>query len=197
MKSFLTLLTIILVIYLFGCDNKSKVSENELDEIHFNLDTNLLGEKTVNSINSFEFYIPKLLTNSETDFYDLENQLSSSLPESINLLLLYVFTDSAKENSLSISKIILPVDLSSNNIDSYSEAMGNTYLFKNASKAKYLKDGMIFSQFITNHNNFVIIKIIFQPKENNLIQFDYIFNEENYKQEVRSIESSIGSIKIL
>lgn len=197
MKSFLTLLTIILVLSLIGCDNKSKVNESDLDEIHFNVDTNLLGEKTVNSVNSFEFYIPKLLTNSETEFYDLENQLNSSLPESINLLLLYVLTDSAKENSLSISKIILPADLSSSTIDSYSEVIGNTYLFKNASKAKYLKDGIIFSQFITNHNNYVIIKIIFQPKENNLIQFDYIFNEENYKQEVRSIESSIGSIKIL
>lgn len=190
----------ILISFLFfiiACDQKTESGDNSIDEILFTVDRNLLGDRITNSSNSFEFYVPKLLTQSETDLGNIEDQLLSYLTDEIDVLLQDVWTDSIKANSLLVSKIILPSELSNDPIENYSELLLKTDLFNDALHAKFLKDGIMISQFITNYNNYVIIKIIFQSIEKNLIQFDYIFNEENYKQEVRSIESSIGSIKIL
>lgn len=181
----------------YACDRRTEVIDNSLDEIQFEVSDTLLGSKITYDDNMFEFSVPRLLTVPESNFKGLEDQLNSYLKDNIKISLLYVWTDSAKENSLSVSRIILTDDFLNDPIDYYSGEIGNTDLFKNSSKAKFLKDGVLISQFITRNNNHIIIKIIFQPKDNYLIQFDYIFNEENYKQEVRSIESSIGSIKIL
>jgi hypothetical protein len=181
----------------YACDRRNEATDNSLDEIQFEVTDTLLGSMITNDDNMFEFSVPKLLSVPESNFMELEDQLNSNLADDINISLLYVWTDSVKENSLSVSKIILTDDFLSDPIDYYSGIIGNTDLFKIASKAKFLKDGVLISQFITKHNNHIIIKIIFQPKADYLIQFDYIFNEKNYKQEVRSIESSIGSIKIL
>jgi hypothetical protein len=183
--------------FTYACDRRTEAIDNSLDEIQFEVSDTLLGSKITHDDNMFEFSVPKLLTVPESDFMGLEDQLNSYLKDDIKISLLYVWTDSAKENSLSVSRIILTDDFLSDPIDYYSEVIGNTDLFKSASRAKFLKDGVLISQFITKNNNHIIIKISFQPKDNYLIQFDYIYNEENYKQEVRSIESSIGSIKIL
>lgn len=188
---------ILLLLLTSACETKTKLNDTTPNEIHFTVNPSLLGNKIVHDEYLFEFYVPKLLVVQENDFSKIEQQLNSVLHDGIELSLLYVWTDSVKENSLSVSRIILNDEILIDPIDYYSEVIGNTDLFKSASKAKFLKDGLLISQFITNHNHHIIIKIIFQPKENYLIQFDYIFNEENYKQEVRSIESSIGSIKIL
>lgn len=192
------IITFITLIFFTGaCDKKTESVKANPEEIHFTVNETLLGNKIIHDENLFEFYVPILLTVQENDFSKIEQQLNSVLHDGIELSLLNVWTDSVKENSLSVSRIILNDKILIDPIDYYSEVIGNTDLFKSASKAKFLKDGLLISQFITNHNQHIIIKIIFQPKENYLIQFDYIFNEENYKQEVRSIESSIGSIKIL
>ncbi len=187
---------IALIFFTCACDKKTESDKANLEEIHFTVNQNLLGNKIIYD-DLFEFYVPKLLIIQESDFTRLEDQLNSFLNDSIKISLLYVFTDSSKENSLSVGRIILDDEIFIDPIDYYSKVIGSTDLFKSSSKAKFLKNGLLISQFITNHNNHIIIKIIFQPKENYLIQLDYIFNEENYKQEVRSIESSIGSIKIL
>lgn len=186
----------LLLFFTFACDKKTESGNAYPEEIHFTVNETLLGNR-INHDDLFEFYIPKLLTVQESDFTQLEEQLNSFLNDSIKVSLLYVFTDSAKDNSLSVSRIILKEKIQDDPINYYSELIGNSELFKNASKANFLKEGMLISQFIIKHNNHVIIKIIFEPKENYLVQFDYIFNEENYKQEVRSIESSMGSIKNL
>lgn len=185
-----------LLFFTYACDKKTESNNSNPEEIHFVVNKTLLGNK-INYDNLFEFYIPKLLTKQVSDSDKFQEQLNSFLNDSIKVSLLYVFTDSTEENHLSVSRIILNYEIPGNPVDYYSKLIGNTDLFNSGSKAKFLKDGLLISQFITNHNNHIIIKILFQPKENYLIQFDYIFNEENYRQEVRSIESSIGSIKIL
>ena len=195
MKNFFLIISILF--FTIACDRRTETEDSSLDEIHFTVDRNLLDDRIINTANSFEFYVPKLLTESETDFRGIEDQLNSYLTERIDVVLQYLWTDSLKVNSLSVSEIILPAELNNDPMENYSELLRKTDLFNDASHAKFLKDEMMISQFITNHNNYVIIKIIFQSKGTNLIQFDYIFKEENYKQEVRSIESSIGSIKIL
>jgi hypothetical protein len=187
---------ILLMFLTSACEKKTELKDTTPEEIQFTVNTTLLGNK-INHDDLFEFFVPKMLTIQESDFTQLEEQLNSFLNDSIKVSFLYVFTDSLKENSLSVSRIILKEKIQDDPINYYSELIGNSELFKNASKAKFQKEGMLISQFIIKHNNHVIIKIIFEPKENYLIQFDYIFNEENYKQEVRSIESSMGSIKNL
>jgi len=188
---------ILLLIFISACDRKTELNDTTPEEIQFTVNPALLGNKIIHDNNLFEFYVPKLLSVQEYDFAGIEQQLNSVLTGGIVLTLLYLLTDSSKENSLTVSRVTLIEDFLSDPIDYYSEVISNTDLFNSASKAKFLKDGIVISQLITRHDNHIIIKIIFEPKDNCLIQLDYIFNEENYKQEVRSIESSIGSIKIL
>lgn len=188
---------ILLLIFISACDRKTELNDTTPEEIQFTVNPALLSNKIIHDNNLFEFYVPKLLSVQEYDFAGIEQQLNSVLTGGIVLTLLYLLTDSSKENSLTVSRVTLIEDFLSDPIDYYSEVISNTDLFNSASKAKFLKDGIVISQLITRHDNHIIIKIIFEPKDNCLIQLDYIFNEENYKQEVRSIESSIGSIKIL
>ncbi len=84
------------------------------------------------------------------------------------------------------------------------------YVIKNYKKKinKYYPDSKIkygdfynneikFHQFQLISKNFVNLKLIFHNKYKKIIQIDYITSIKNYKKELHSIESSIGSIKKL
>ncbi|MDP2364176.1 MAG: hypothetical protein Q8M94_10445 [Ignavibacteria bacterium] len=154
-----------------------------------------MGPKIVNNTDKFEFNAPMFLIASLKDSLAfLKHKLEDVDDDSLTLSLLYVFMDSSKNNSLLISEIVFPEDANFNLLDKYEKILNNRKLFVEAKKTRFLKDNILISQFIFNKEDYVFIKIIFEAQNNKLIQFDFVLALKEYKNEVRSIESSIGSI---
>jgi hypothetical protein len=64
-------------------------------------------------------------------------------------------------------------------------------------KAVYMKDGIKITQFLIQKNNIVNFRLLFNNGDGKLLQFDYLAGIRDYSLEVKAIESSIGSIKLI
>jgi hypothetical protein len=85
----------------------------------------------------------------------------------------------------------------SEKIRAYEKLLQNKFSAATIKKGEFTKDNLKFVQFLIQKENLITFKLLFQNSQNELIQFDYIVPKENYVSEVKSIESSIGSIKII
>lgn len=187
------LLSVFLV--LSACDNNQEKSADQLSEIEFTINTSLLASKVTNETESFGFHPPRFFAPIPEDSLKIiKAKLQGIEEDNLETALLYLFRDSAGNNSLSISKITFTKNSKKNMLDEYVELIMNRSLFEKAQRTKFLKKNILISQIIVNTGDYVLIKIIFAGKAKSLFQFDYLFMLSDYKNEVRSIESSIGSI---
>ena len=198
LKCFLCFLCFIFLLCVFGCDTKQEPPSNNISKLHFNIIPDLLGPKIINNTSKFEFNSPKFLIASLKDSLAfLRHKFEEIDNDSLTLSLLYVFMDSSKNNSLLISEIAFPEDSNFILLDKYEKILNNRKLFVEAKKSRFFKDDILISQFIFNKEEYVFIKIVFETQINKLIQFDFVLALKEYKNEVRSVESSIGSIVLL
>lgn len=192
------LLCSIFLLCIFGCDNKQELPSNNITKLHFNIIPDLLGPKITNSSNSFEFNPPAFLFEMPKDSIALSTAVFKEIiNDSLKVSMLYAFQDSSQKNYLLVAKILFPKDSIFSLLDKYEDVLFNMNFFVEAEKTRYLKDGLLISQFILNKAEYVFIKIFFESKNKSLIQFDYILSLKEYKDRVRSIESSLGSIVLL
>ena len=56
-------------------------------------------------------------------------------------------------------------------------------------------NGLDFHQFIFTKDDYITIKLITEVSDQMIIMIDYIVPSKNYEEELRAIESSIGTIK--
>lgn len=61
----------------------------------------------------------------------------------------------------------------------------------------FLKDQVTFSQFLIQNDQYINFKLLFQNSRHQFIQFDYIIPTNSYVSELKAIEASIGSIKLI
>jgi hypothetical protein len=62
-------------------------------------------------------------------------------------------------------------------------------------QAQFMKDDLYMAQFLAQPEGLVNFKLVFEAPADGLLQFDYVVPRRVYPQEVRSVESSIGSIR--
>ncbi len=61
----------------------------------------------------------------------------------------------------------------------------------------YLKDDIRMAQFLVQTDDFITFTLFFASSRDGVIQFDYIVPRAMYPEQVKAIESSIGSIQVL
>ncbi len=64
-------------------------------------------------------------------------------------------------------------------------------------RTTFLKDGFVVHRFMVSTREVVHIKLICQASKNPVFAVDYLIPKSVYEKELRSIESSIGSIQLL
>ncbi len=189
------LITISIILMLCSCSGKK--DEPVYEKIIFNVDTTLLGKRITIKSAGLEFYSPKgyvqmddqMFQNLKTSLLNLEGfkhfPMLAAVSESQTGILLFIklFPEDSTLVHLPFSyveKVLQPKDT-------------NVTL----NKATFTKDSIDILQYLVDTDETVNFKLFFHDKDSNLYELDYIFvSKEDYKKNIRAIESSIGSLKI-
>ncbi|MBN1897355.1 MAG: hypothetical protein JW827_01140 [Spirochaetes bacterium] len=82
-------------------------------------------------------------------------------------------------------------------VNEYKEKLAAAYPDSKIRYAAFYSRGIDFHQFQVVSAKFVNYKLLFFNRNRDIIQIDYIIPFQYYKEQLRSIESSIGSIRLL
>lgn len=195
----------ILLFYLLallpGCASK-KANNPHSSEMKFNIDNSKLGAAINDTLYNLRFNPPLNWNNAGQKKVDEAGRAITKALAGNNQLSvkpLYIFVNGSDGSVLNIADIRLNPE--QNNFDlkikEYGRIMFGSSDSTNVKKAFYTKDGIEIAQFLIQKNGFVNFRLLFGNGIGNLLQFDYLSKQEDYSNEVKAIESSIGSIKLI
>ena len=198
MKTFLQCLFILILLSLLSCHNDNKLTIDKEGELSFAIDSTILGTSIKDVNFSLIYSVPKLWLNSDYPV-DLKTFDSTGYEKkNLNLSLhpLNVFMDSNSKSFLAVSELKsefynLNLKMIENEVTDLFKEKFDSLSFK---KIIFVKDGIEFLQVLLMLKNAVNFKLIFPTKNNKFLQFDYFISRETYINEIKAVESSIGSI---
>lgn len=191
MKLVKILIIVLISLFLLNCTKDKK--KEELEMLVFNVDSLLIGEQYTEI--GISFYPPKEW-----------NQISSDLMASIEQSL------QEMEDSSSVNIILQNVFLNQKNscicfLSTFQKTMPAaqireiylTELFAgdiqgSITEASYLHNGFNIRQLIHVQDDQVTIKLICISDDEHIFMLDYIVPSQFYEQNIRAIESSIGTL---
>ncbi len=195
---------LILLFYLLallpGCASK-KANNPHSSEMKFNIDNSKLGAAINDTLYNLRFNPPLNWNNAGQKKVDEAGRAITKALAGNNQLSvkpLYIFVNGSDGSVLNIADIRLNPE--QNNFDLKIKEYGRIMFGSdstNVKKAFYTKDGIEIAQFLIQKNGFVNFRLLFENGIGNLLQFDYLSKQEDYSNEVKAIESSIGSIKLI
>ncbi len=77
----------------------------------------------------------------------------------------------------------------------YWQMLTETGQAQSLEKAAFLKDGLRVTQLHEQRDGRVRFTLLLETPANTVLRFDYVIPRERYAEELRSLESSIGSIE--
>lgn len=168
----------------------TKPSEQQSkNEIEFNVDQALLGEQYVDSLSGFYFSVPKnwksvLAISNASD--------SIAVSKSIRK----IFIDSAANASLIITSMKgVDIEQAYKIFNSPDSTFNSARVWTSISKAEFLLGGITVHQYLIQNQEIVNFKLILVRGVKDIIQLDYLTQRDLYANQIKNIESSIGSIK--
>ena len=184
--------------FLLSCsEEKAPVTE-----LSFNVDSTLLAPENKFDSLGFRFNPPKNFDPiSDSLFTEIQNNLLKMEEESgeFSLDIINIFLHDSTKSFCSISQ--LQIKDSEGSLNSSMPQYRN-YLEKKLSglsvtMADFMKDNIHMYQFLIQGPDRIQFKLDFMTIKDIIIQIDYVVPKNDYEKMVQSIESSIGSIKLL
>lgn len=191
MKKFVIVLFI--VVMIMGCAKEQATTK--FAEIIFNVDQSLLAEEYICSDVGISFHPPKNWEqiSSELLISVKENLIASKDTYNINIVPLNVFMNMEKSFTCFLSTFdneLLARDTCENYINEFR--MKNQELQFN--EGSFAHNGLDFHQLTFTKDDFITIKLIAATNDQKIFMIDYIMPSKYYEEELRAIESSIGTI---
>ena len=182
---------IIIIIFLFiGCNNSNE--DIIYEEIDFFVDISLLSEKQIID-NSFYFNYPNQLNEvSKEEFNKINESIKNEQNSFLELSLIKAYSSDSNFGIL-INKIVDKNVFKKIDESDYFEQIKNNFKSSKIDVGKYQHNNIRFNQVIISSDIMVAIKIIIDINES-FYQLDYLIPTLVYKDVLKSIESSIGSI---
>jgi hypothetical protein len=187
-------LAIFIVFALFSCSEKEEVQVYE--ELLFNVDTSLLGKKVSIRSAGLEFFAPK-------GYEQMDDQLFQNLKQSLlnvegfrHFPMLAAINESQRGILLFLK--LFPQDSTTQHItfDHVENVLQPKDTNVKVNKHFFRKDSIDILQYIVDTGQILDFKLFFHDKDSNLYEIDYIFlTKDEYRENSRAIESSIGSLK--
>ena len=182
----------IILFQSFDCTHEDKRSD-DFQYLIFDVNTNLLSTQRSTINNKLELKMPRDYSKIDDDkFLIVKKTIESDSTAFFNMALLDVFNSPNGSYSV-ISKIVSDKNVFEEVDSTYYALLAEIFKTKNIIKGKVRVNGIDVIQHIISTNDKVMIKLILNV-ENSFYQIDYIIPLEYYEKELRSIESSIGSI---
>ncbi len=184
-------LIMIIIFFLIGCNNSNK--DVIYEEIDFFVDISLLSEKQIID-NNFYFNCPDQLNEvTKKEFNKINESIKNNQNSFLELDLIKVYGSDSNFGIL-INKIIDKNVFKKIDESDYFEQIKNNFKSSKIAIGKYQHNNVRFNQVIISSDIMVVIKIIIDINES-FYQLDYLVPTLIYKDVLKSIESSIGSIK--
>ncbi len=193
MKLFKILLIVLISIVLLNCTKDKKKEEPET--LIFNVDSLLIGERYTNEDIGISFCPPQewgqissdLMTSIEQSLQEMENS------SAVDIILQNVFLN--QKNScicfLSTFQKTMPA---AQIRDAYLTELYAGDIQGSVTEGSYLHNGFNIRQLIHVQDDQVTIKLICISDDEHIFLLDYIVPSQFYEQNIRSIESSIGTL---
>lgn len=194
---------IIAVIFLLSCIISFSCKNNEdagkVNRLDFNIDSTQLAPVVKLTDYRLSFHPPVNLVHSDEFFKKLSSGIEQN-DQSLSGLItkpIDVFVDN-DFNVLVVSNIeAVAKDTVNGSLNQISGLVKKQFKPENAKFAEFLKDDIKINQFLIQDSVNVIFKLLLQNPDKKVLQFDYIIPQKNYRNEIKAIESSIGSIKYI
>ena len=194
------IIVILFIFLLFGCGEKKNNPSSDI-EMKFNIDKAKIGAAVSDSNYGLNFNPPvdwqKINDKQFTKAVKAINNAMAKEKE-ISVVPLYIFVKANSTCILNIAEV--RIDSAAGDFNSkvsrYENLMMQNLDSTKVKKAVYIKDGIKIAQLLIQENNIVNFRLLFLNGTGKLIQFDYIAGIKDYSNEVKAIESSIGSIQI-
>lgn len=189
---------LLLCLISFSC-NSNDDEAGKLNRLNFDIDsTKLAAEVRLNNY-KLSFNPPVNLVHSDEFYNKLASGIAKSDPNMSDFITkpIDAFVDN-DFNVLVVSGIEPGLkDTANGGLSKITALVKKQFKPENAKYAEFLKDDIKISQFLIQDSINVIFKLLFENPDKKVLQFDYIIPQKNYKNEIKAIESSIGSIKYI
>jgi hypothetical protein len=166
--------------------------------MHFTVTPSLLGPAVVADDLGIQFQPPVGWEPLSATAFDSLNQVLERPDDAVPLQPHYVFLDAATGSLCSVTTVHF-VDKPAFDIviDRYGQLLAAQFPEDALRRGLFDKDGIRIAQFLVQPEGRVVFKLLFEAAMGNVLQFDYIVPSAVYAAEVKTIESSIGSIQRL
>jgi hypothetical protein len=191
LASFIALASII----HFSCGGNGE--EKKPNRLSFNIDSALIAPEADIEGYKVSFNPPAGLARSEEFLKKLNSgvEISNREQKEIFTRPVDVFVDSSF-NIVVVSAVESAVkDSAAGGLAKVTGAIKKQFSAEKMKFAEFLKDDIRISQFLIQDSVNVIFKLLLENPDKKIMQFDYIIPQRNYRNEIKAIESSIGSIK--
>ena len=193
MKLFRILLIVVISIFLLNCTKDKK--KEELETLVFNVDSLLIGEQYENPEIGISFCPPKewnqissgLMSSIEQSLQEMEDS------SSVDIILQNVFLNQ-KNSSICFLSTFRDTMPAAEIRDAYLKELFAGDIQGSITEASYLHNGFNIRQLIHVQDDQVTIKLICISDDEHIFMLDYIVPSQFYEQNIRAIESSIGTI---
>ncbi len=191
-------LVLLLSLISFSC-NSNDDEAGKLNRLNFDIDsTKLAAEVKLNNY-KLSFNPPVNLVHSDEFFNKLVSGIAQNDPNMNELVTkpIDAFVDN-DFNVLVVSGIEPGLkDTAITGLSKITALVKKQFKSEKAKYAEFLKDDIKIGQFLIQDSINVIFKLLLENPDKKVLQFDYIIPQKNYKNEIKAIESSIGSIKYI
>ena len=181
---------IIIVTLLCSCSDKTSSNQQDFEKINFNINTNLVSDPIVLD-DSFTMSFPNIVFKNIDVFNTLNNHLKKDNNSYFPFRLIDLFSN---DNILIYIGKIEQSNLFSKLNSNYIEALKETYNVESINMGKFNVNGLNVVQYMFNDENSFTIKLYINILDK-FYEITYILKASIYKDSLKYIESSIGSVK--
>lgn len=184
-----------LVFLSVGCGQERQEASSDMPRMSFDVDTTRLGAPVQAAAYDIAFRPPAGWAPLSSAELDSMSHAGTALSDTAALRPLYVFLDATQGSVLSVGRLRLDTTATFGEQMKQYGASLNQQFGDTLRQAQFMKDELYMAQFLAQPEGLVNFKLVFEAPSEGLLQFDYVVPQSVYPQEVRSVESSIGSIR--
>jgi len=182
---------VLLLLTGIGCQKEAP----QVPAMAFAVEAERLGETHQLEASGFQFQAPQRWQPLTIQQVDTVTQSLDLAGEAVVFHPQHVFLDSVNSSVLSVATFRLAEAPFEEQMAAYGHLLAERFEADSVRQTLFVKDGITMAQFLVQPEGLVNFKLVFEAAPDHLVQFDYIVPHAEYHQEVKNIESSIGSIQ--
>ena len=184
---------LLIILALVSCSKKSSQTYNPL---FFHVDSLLLEPAYIDSSMNFAFQAPKDWKTVSADMFEkIRNKLvshSDSMIVQITPIKIFMNENNSSLCFISVFENSLNPDLLKTQ---YLSLIKTKFKDNKINANKFAYHNFKVDQLLIMNQKRIIIKLVITSPNNKIFVIDYIIPAEFYQQNLRTVESSIGSLK--